>query len=84
MTTSALITKLKKKITKETDKGILKSIDILLKNDTDEAREQRRMTEKALLSEWATAKGDVVPWEEVRTKLQSKIDKSRASKAKRQ
>lgn len=84
MTTAALITKLKKKLDKETDKSVLKSIEILLKSDTDEAREQRRLTGKALLSDEAIAKGDVVPWEDVRAKLQSKIDKSRVARAKRQ
>lgn len=39
MTTAALINKLKKKLDKETDKGILKSIDILLRDNTKEAHE---------------------------------------------
>lgn len=84
MTTAALITKLKKKLEKETDKNVLNTIEILLRDDTKEARIQRQMTEMAIRSDEAIANGDVTPWNEVRAKLQSKIDAHIKEKAKKQ
>ena len=50
MTTAALITKLKKKLEKETDANVLKAIEILLKDGAKAARMQRRMMEGAVRS----------------------------------
>lgn len=68
---------MKKKLEKETSKDVLNTIEILLRDDTKEHRVRRRMTEMAIRSEEAIAKGEIVPWEEVKADLQSKIDKHR-------
>lgn len=81
MTTAALITKLKKKLEKETSKDVLNTIEILLRDDTKDDRVRRRMTEMAIRSEEAIAKGETVPWEEVKADLQRKIDKHRQQRS---
>jgi hypothetical protein len=83
MTTAALITKLKKKLEKETDANVLKAIEILLKDDTKEARIRRRMTETAILSNEAIAKGDVHSPEKVRSEMQEMIATYKVGKPKR-
>ena len=75
MTTAALKAKLKKEIEKETRKDVLRTIEILLGNDTKEQRVQRRMTDMAIRSDEAIAKGETAPWEEVKSKLLQKIEK---------
>ena len=77
MTTAALKAKLKEEIDKETRKDVLKTIEILLANDTKEERVQRRMTDMAIRSDEAISKGETTPWEEVRENLQKKIHKQR-------
>lgn len=74
MTTAALITKLKKKLDKETDKGILKSIDILLQDSTKEAREKQRMMEAALRSEEDAKKGRVMSGAEARKRMKEHLE----------
>ena len=83
MTTAALITKLKKKLEKETDANVLKAIEILLRDDTKEARIRRQMTEMAILSNDAIAKGDVHSTEEVGNEMKEMIAAYKISKGKR-
>jgi hypothetical protein len=83
MTTAALITKLKKKLEKETDANVLKVIEILLRDDTKEARIRRHMTRTAILSNEAIAKGDVHLLEAVRSEVQEMIAMFNVGKAKR-
>ncbi|MBK8339940.1 MAG: hypothetical protein IPK99_08050 [Flavobacteriales bacterium] len=86
MTTAALITKLKKKLEKETDKEILRSIEILLREDTKEAIQKRRLVQVAVLSNEAIARGEVMSLAQAKAKLDRSIKKRRTernAKAKR-
>ena len=73
MTLLQLKNQLKKKLEKETDANVLKAIEILLKDDTKAARIRRRMTETAILSNEAIAKGEVHSPEKVRSEMQEMI-----------
>jgi hypothetical protein len=77
MTTAALITKLKKKLDKESDANVLRAIEILLKTDTKEARMQRRMMEGAIRSEEDIAHGKTMSLDEAKRKLKASIAKRR-------
>ncbi|MCC7501692.1 MAG: hypothetical protein IT229_04135 [Flavobacteriales bacterium] len=79
----ALITKLKKKLEKETDANVLKAIEILLKDDTKVARIRRRVTETAILSNEAIAKGEVHSPEKVRSEMREMIATYKVGKPKR-
>ena len=83
MTTAALITKLKKKLEKETDANVLKAIEILLKDDTKEARIRRRMMEGALRSEEDIAQGRVMSGAEAKRRLQEHMATHRKEKEKK-
>jgi hypothetical protein len=83
MTTAALITKLKKKLEKETDANVLKAIEILLKDDTKAARIRRRMMEGALRSEEDIAEGRVMSAAEAKRRLQEHIASRRKEKEKK-
>ena len=84
MTTAALITKLKKKLDKESDTNVLRAIEILLRDDTKEARMQRRMMEGAIRSEEDIAKGMTMSLESAKRKLKASIAKRREVPAKAQ
>ncbi|MBL7955159.1 MAG: hypothetical protein JNJ91_08965 [Flavobacteriales bacterium] len=77
MTTAALITKLKKKLDKESDTNVLRAIEILLRGDTKEARIQRRMMEGAIRSEEDIAHGRTMSLDEAKRKLKASIAKRR-------
>lgn len=77
MTTAALITKLKKKIEQERDTNVLRAIEILLRDDTKEARMHRRMMEGAIRSEEDIAHGRTMSIDEAKRKLKASIAKRR-------
>ena len=83
MTTAALITKLKKKLEKETDANVLKAIEILLKDGAKAARMQRRMMEGAVRSEEDIAHGRVMSGAEAKRRSQEHIALRRKEKEKR-
>jgi len=88
MTTAALINKLKKKLDKETEKGILKCIDILLQDGTKEARTKQRMMEAALRSEEDAQKGKILSGVEARKRMKEHLEhrilqREQAKKSKR-
>lgn len=83
MTTAALITRLKKKLEKETDANVLKAIEILLKDDTKAARLQRRMMEGAVRSEEDIAQGRVMSGTEAKRRLQEHMAMYRKEKEKK-
>jgi len=60
MTTTVLKKKLVKRIQREEDPTVLKTIEILLRDDSKEEAMRRRMMEMAVLSEEAIKKGDVM------------------------
>ena len=60
MTTTVLKKKLVKRIQREGDPTVLKTIEILLRDDSKEEAMRRRMMEMAVLSEEAIKKGDVM------------------------
>jgi DNA-binding SARP family transcriptional activator len=80
MTTAALITKLKKKLEKETDKNVLKSIEYLLREDTKEARLRRRMMEGAIRSEEDIANGRVMSGAEAKRRLKERLAERQKSR----
>ncbi len=77
MTTAALITKLKKKLEKETDKGILQAIEILLRDDTKEARIKQRMLEGALRAEDDFVNGRVMSGAEAKRRMTEHLETRR-------
>ena len=83
MTTAALITKLKKKLEKETDANVLKALEILWKDGTKAARMQRRMMEGAVRSEEDIAEGRVMFGAEAKRRSQEHIASRRKEKEKR-
>jgi hypothetical protein len=68
---------LKKKINQERDANVLRAIEILLRDDTKEARMQRLMMECVIRSEEGIAKGRTMTLEEARRKLKASITKRR-------
>jgi len=82
MTTTVLRNKLLKRIQREDDATVLKTIDILLRDDTKEAAMRRRMTEMAILSEDAIKKGDVLSLSEARKRAKSALKSIAASRTK--
>ena len=81
MTTAALITKLKKKLDKETAKSVLKSIEILLSDGTREARIKQRMMEGALRAEEDFAAGRVISGAEARKRMKEHLERRRRERA---
>lgn len=77
MTTVALITKLKKKLDKQTDKHVLETIEILLRDDTKEALLRSRMMEGAIRSEDDIAHGRVMSGAEAKRRLKAHVAESR-------
>ncbi|MEO8591534.1 MAG: hypothetical protein ABI432_19290 [Flavobacteriales bacterium] len=80
MTTVALITKLKKKIEKETDRSVLQTIEILLRDDTKEARIRSRMVEGAIRSEDDIAHGRVMSGAEAKSRLKAHLAERRKAR----
>lgn len=66
MAITALKTRLLKRLAKEEDARVLKTIDILLRDDTKAEAERRRSIEMAVRSEEAISKGDVLSLSEAR------------------
>ena len=66
MATTALKTRIIKRLAKEEDARVLKTIDILLRDDTKAEAERRRMIEMAVRSEEAIRNGDVLSLSEAR------------------
>ncbi len=81
MTTAALVTKLKKKLDKERDPAVLKSIDILLSDETKEARIKQRMMEGALRAEEDFANGRVMSGAEARKRMKEHLETRRRERA---
>jgi len=80
MTTAALITNLKKKLDKQTDKHVLETIEILLNEDTKEARVRRRMMEGAIRSEDDIVHGRVMSGAEAKRRMKAHLaDRKKAS-----
>lgn len=66
MATTALKTRIIKRLAKEEDAHVLKTIDILLRDTTKEDAQRRRINEMAVRSEEAISKGDVLSLSEAR------------------
>ena len=81
MTTAALVTKLKKKLEKEKDPGVLKSIEILLSGETREARIKQRMMEGVLRAEEDFANGRVMSGAEARKRMKEHLETRRQERA---
>jgi len=82
MTTTVLKNKLVKRLQREDDVTVLKTIDILLRDDSKEDAMRRRMTEMAILSEEAIKKGDVMSLSEARKRSKSVLSSIAASRTK--
>lgn len=80
MTTAALKAKLKKEIEKETDSGILKTIEQLLRNETRVERDKRRLIHVALSSERDVEEGRTLSLEEAKVKLDESIKRHRSER----
>lgn len=66
MATTALKTRILKRLAKEEDARVLKTIEMLLRDDTKAEAERRRMIEMAVRSAEAISKGDVLSLSEAR------------------
>ncbi len=66
MATTALKTRILKRLVKEDDARVLKTIEMLLRDDTKAEAERRRSIEMAVRSEEAISKGDVLSLSEAR------------------
>jgi len=66
MATTALKTRILKRLAKEDDARVLKTIEMLLRDDTKAEAERRRSIEMAVRSEEAISKGDVISLSEAR------------------
>ena len=77
MTTAALKAKLKEDIEKETDSGILKTIEQLLTGETRADRDRRRLIQVALASERDIQEGRTMSLEEAKLKLENSIKQRR-------
>jgi hypothetical protein len=82
MTTTGLKNKLVKRIQREEDPTVLKTIEILLRDDSKEEAMRRRMTEMAVLSEEAITKGDVMSLADARKRSKSVLKEIAASRTK--
>lgn len=80
MTTAALKAKLKNEIEKETDSGILRTIEQLLKSETRLARAKRRLIHVALSSERDIDEGRTMSVEEAKSKLARSVQRQRAAR----
>lgn len=66
MSTTAIKTRIIKRLAKEEDARLLKTIDILLRDDTKAEAERRRTIEMAVRSEEAISQGEVLSLAEAR------------------
>jgi len=82
MTTAVLKNKLVKRIQREEDPTVLKTIEILLRDDSKEEAMRRRMTEMAVLSEEAIKKGDVMTLADARKRSKGVLKEIIASRTK--
>lgn len=82
MTTAVLKNRLVKRIQREEDATVLKTIEILLRDDSKEDAMRRRMTEMAILSEEAIKKGDVMSLGEARKRAKGALKSIAASRTK--
>ncbi|MGV9011656.1 MAG: hypothetical protein ACOH13_03585 [Flavobacteriales bacterium] len=80
MTTAALKAKLKEEIEKETDSGILKTIEQLLKSETRAERAKRRLIHVALSSEKDIEEGRTMSLKEAKSKLATSIKQHRSER----
>jgi hypothetical protein len=80
MTTTVLRNKLVKRIQREEDPTVLKTIEILLRDDSKEEAMRRRMTEMAVLSEEAFKKGDVMTLADARKRSKGVLKEIAASR----
>ena len=71
-----------KRIQREEDPTVLKTIEILLRDDTKDAALRRRMTEMAVLSEEAIKKGNVRSLADTRKRSKSVLKEIAASRTK--
>ena len=79
MTTAALITKLKK-LDKRKDKHVLEAIEILLRDDSKEARIRSRLLEGAIRSEDDIDNGRVMTITEAKRKMSAHLAARRRSR----
>ncbi|MEZ4790666.1 MAG: hypothetical protein R2811_11685 [Flavobacteriales bacterium] len=79
MTTAALITKLKK-LDKRKDKHVLEAIEILLRDDSKEARIRSRLLEGAIRSEDDIDNGRVMTIAEAKRKMSAHLAARRRSR----
>lgn len=82
MTTTALKTRIMKRLVKEEDARVLQTIDILLRDDTKAEAERRRMVEMAVRSEEAIGKGDVLSLTEARKRSKDLLKNIAATRGK--
>lgn len=75
MASTVLKNKLVKRIQREEDATVLKTIDILLRYDTKEAAMRRRMTETAIRSEEAIKNGEVMTVDEAKKRAKDVLSK---------
>ncbi|MBZ0206109.1 MAG: hypothetical protein K8H89_07270 [Flavobacteriales bacterium] len=80
MTTAALKAKLKEEIEKETDSGILKTIEQLLQSETRAERDKRRLLLVALSSEKDMEEGRTMTMEQAKLKLAGSIEQHRSER----
>ncbi|MFN6115400.1 MAG: hypothetical protein ACK46G_07615 [Flavobacteriales bacterium] len=66
MSTTTIKTRILKRLAKEEDTRVLKTIDMLLRDDTKAEAERRRLIEMAVRSEEAISKADVLSLSEAR------------------
>lgn len=66
MSTTTIKTRILKRLAKEEDARVLKTIEMLLRDDTKAEAERRRSIEMAVRSEEAISKGDVFSLSEAR------------------
>ena len=82
MTNAALKARLKRKLDKEEDRSILRSIEILLRDETKEEAIKRRMHKMAVLSNEAIANGNVMTLDQAKARLKTSLMRRRAQRDK--
>jgi hypothetical protein len=82
MATTALKTRIIKRLAKEEDAHVLKAIDILLRDTTKEDAQRRRINEMAVRSEEAIRKGEVMTLADARKRSKALLKDIAAERGK--